>query len=133
MPLLEQFRHKVGSSFNFQFANFQIVKYIFILYIRSAKTECQLQKEKEDKKTNTPLKLDVHCTDSGEYAPLQCFPENKFCYCATADGTQITQPSRNRKFCKCDLQKHEAMKKLSVNGRPIERKFKKKKFHFHLI
>lgn len=112
MVLLEQCWHKVGLK---RFQSHLIVNFFI------AKTECQLQKEKEDKKTNTPLKLDVHCTETGDYAPLQCFPENKFCYCATADGTQITQPSRNRKFCKCDLQKHEAMKKLSVNGRPIER------------
>ena len=92
------------------------------MVLAGEKTECQLQKEKEDKKTNTPLKLDVRCTETGEYAPLQCFPESKFCYCAAPDGTQITQPSRNRKFCKCDLQKHEAEKKLSVNGRPIDRK-----------
>ena len=87
-----------------------------------SKSECQLQKEKEDKKENTPLKLDVRCLENGDYAPLQCFPESKFCYCATPDGTQITQPSRNRKFCKCDLQKHEAEKGLSRNGRPIDRK-----------
>ncbi|KAH9419041.1 hypothetical protein DERP_011136 [Dermatophagoides pteronyssinus] len=85
-----------------------------------SKSECQLQKEKEDKKENTPLKLDVRCLENGDYAPLQCFPESKFCYCATPDGTQITQPSRNRKFCKCDLQKHEAEKGLSRNGRPID-------------
>lgn len=93
------------------------------ILVSATKTECQLQKEKEDKKTNTPLKLQVSCTENGDYAPLQCFPESKFCYCAAPDGSQITQPSRNRKFCACDLKKHEAEKKLSVNGRPIDRKF----------
>lgn len=68
------------------------------------------------------MKLDVKCTENGDYAPLQCFPGNKFCYCALPDGTQVTQPSRNRKFCACDLLKYDADKKLNINGRPIDRK-----------
>ncbi|KAI2795851.1 hypothetical protein RDWZM_009717 [Blomia tropicalis] len=84
-----------------------------------AQTACQKQKEKEAT-NNSPLKLDVKCTENGDYAPLQCFPGNKFCYCALPDGTQVTQPSRNRKFCACDLLKYDADKKLNINGRPID-------------
>lgn len=90
--------------------------------LASAESECEKQKKKEATNTS-PLKLDVKCLPNGDYAPLQCFPSTKFCYCATPDGNQITQPSRNRKFCSCDLKKHEVTKKLSVNGRPIDRKY----------
>lgn len=98
-----------------------------LILLLAAKTACQLQQEKE--KTNeSPMKLDVKCLPNGDYAPLQCFPGNKFCYCALPDGSQISQPSRNRKFCKCTLEKHEEEKKLNVNGRPIDRKQRKLPF-----
>lgn len=92
-----------------------------LLAYAQAESACELQKKKEATNTS-PLKLDVKCLPNGDYAPLQCFPSTKFCYCASSDGNQITSPSRNRKFCKCDLEKAAAEKKLNVNGRPIDRK-----------
>ena len=87
----------------------------------STESACEIQKEKDAKNPNSLTS--VSCLPNGDYAPLQCFPSNKFCYCASPDGNQITQPSRNRKFCKCELEKYAAEKKLSKNGRPIDRKF----------
>jgi len=84
-----------------------------------AKSACEEHKEREAKNT-APTKLDVKCLPNGDYAPLQCFPGNKFCYCATPDGDQVTSPSRNRKFCSCDLAKHKVEKTLNKNGRPID-------------
>lgn len=84
-----------------------------------AESECEKQKKKEAFNTS-PLKLDVKCLPNGDYAPLQCFPGSKMCYCASPDGNQITQPSKNRKFCACELKKNEVTKKLNVNGRPID-------------
>lgn len=96
---------------------------LFIHSNKQTNSESACEKQKEKEATNTsPLKLDVKCLPNGDYAPLQCFPNNKFCYCSLPDGTQITQPSRNRKFCKCDLEKYQVDKKLNVNGRPIDRK-----------
>ncbi|KAH9394300.1 Nidogen-2 [Tyrophagus putrescentiae] len=84
-----------------------------------AKSACEEHKDREAKNTG-PMKLDVKCLPNGDYAPLQCFPGNKFCYCASPSGDQVTSPSRNRKFCSCDLKKYEVDKKLNKNGRPID-------------
>lgn len=86
-----------------------------------AKSACEEHRDREAKNTG-PMKLDVKCTSNGDYAPLQCFPGNKFCHCSSPSGDQVTSPSRNRKFCSCDLKKAEVDKKLNKNGRPIDRK-----------
>lgn len=104
--------------------NFVLFAVVALITLNSvfAETECEKHRAREAK-NNGPMKLDVKCTKSGEYQALQCFPGNKFCYCALPDGTQITQPSRNRKFCACDLAKNIIEKSFNRNGRPTDRKF----------
>ena len=102
--------------------NLVVVTKIIAVFLFAGKLACPFVKENEQFSNKSQLELEVKCLDNGDYAPLQCFTKNKTCNCVLPDGTQITQPSIRRKYCKCTLEKYNVEMKLNVNGSPIDRK-----------
>lgn len=101
-----------------------LLAFLFVaIALVQAKSACEEHRDREAKNTGAS-KLDVRCAANGDYAPLQCFPSTKFCYCASPTGEQLTSPNKNRKFCTCEMKKAELLKKLGkgANGRPVDRK-----------
>ncbi|GFX18778.1 u24-ctenitoxin-Pn1a [Trichonephila clavipes] len=98
------------------------------------KSECEQHRERESKSfAPLPMHLIPECESNGDYKPLQCFKNSKFCACWDKSGNPATQPSGKIKSCQCLLQKHEADKKglLGAYKPQCEEdgKFKKRQCH----
>ncbi|XP_042900506.1 U20-hexatoxin-Hi1a [Parasteatoda tepidariorum] len=73
------------------------------------KTDCEEHREREQK-SNAPLpmRLIPECDSKGDYKPLQCFQNSKFCSCWDKTGNPLTQPSGKIKACDCLVKQKEA-------------------------
>lgn len=106
--------------------------------VAEAKSSCERVKELEEaSKAVTPTKvnrLDIRCTATGHYEPVQCFaaPNTRLCYCALPDGTPVTAPSSwnvlnsssektvgPQKSCTCLLEKFTVERGLMVGGEAV--------------
>ena len=106
--------------------------------VAETKSSCERVKELEEaSKAVTPTKvnrLDIRCTATGHYEPVQCFaaPNTRLCYCALPDGTPVTAPSSwnvlnsssektvgPQKSCTCLLEKFTVERGLMVGGEAV--------------
>ncbi|CAL1285396.1 unnamed protein product [Larinioides sclopetarius] len=77
-----------------------------------ALSECQEHRNREIKSSAPlPMRLIPNCDKKGDYLPMQCFKDSKFCRCYSKDGDLLTPPSTKLKSCDCIAKKNEMQKK----------------------
>uniref|UniRef100_A0A1D0C023 U20-hexatoxin-Hi1a n=1 Tax=Hadronyche infensa TaxID=153481 RepID=TK1A_HADIN len=81
------------------------------------KTECQQHRERETRsRAPLPLRLIPECDENGEYKPLQCFKDSKFCACWDKTGQPMTEPKQGIKACECIVQRETVQKIRGLIG-----------------
>ncbi|XP_055953037.1 U24-ctenitoxin-Pn1a-like [Argiope bruennichi] len=75
-------------------------------------SDCQIHRNREMKSmAPLPMRLIPNCDKNGDYLPMQCFQNSKFCRCYSKDGDLLTPPSTKLKSCDCIAKKNEMQKK----------------------
>uniref|UniRef100_A0A482ZDX7 U33-Liphistoxin-Lm1a_1 n=1 Tax=Liphistius malayanus TaxID=1203467 RepID=A0A482ZDX7_9ARAC len=99
------------------YLGFVLMVCLMCAYGAERKTECQEHRERESKSNAPlPLRLIPECDEQGDYKPLQCFKDSKFCACWDKSGQPVTQASQKTKACDCIVQKSAAEKKVLVGA-----------------